>query len=71
MRHTRKKIVLDACKLSFEGKTHAEIAKILDVNVSAIWKWRKTPLWQEFEKELIEAHKQSLLGAQSTTLSEG
>ena len=71
MRHTRQKLLLEACKLSFEGKTHAEIAEILDINVSSLWKWRKTPLWKEFEQELIDAHKQSLIKAHAATLSEG
>lgn len=71
MRQAKKKLILEACKLSFEGKTDTEAAKILGVNVSALWRWRKTTLWQEFEDELIDAHKQSLIGAQSRTLSEG
>jgi len=71
MRQANKKLLLEACKLSFEGKRDVDIARILEINVSALWKWRKNPLWQEFEQELIDAHKQSLIGAQPTTLSEG
>jgi len=71
MRQANKKLLLEACKLSFEGKRDVEIAEILGINVSAMWKWRKTEFWQEFEQELIDRHKQSLLQAQSSTLSEG
>jgi len=71
MRQSKQKLILEACKLSFEGKTHAEIAKILDTHVSVLTRWRQTDLWKEFQQELIETHKQSLLEAHSTTLSEG
>ena len=71
MRQMNKKMVLAACKLSFDGKTDLQIAQTMDLHVSAVSRWRKTRLWQEFERELIDAHKQSLLGAESATLSEG
>ena len=71
MRQTNKKMLLEACKLSFEGKTDVQIAEILDINVSAMWRWRKNPLWVEFEQELLDAHKQSLIQAHvSATLSD-
>lgn len=71
MRQAKKKLILEACKLSFDGKTDTEVADTLDLHVSAVSRWRKHPLWQEFEQELLDAHKQSLLGAESATLSEG
>ena len=71
MRQAKKKLILDACKLSFDGKSDSEVAKELDVHVSAVSRWRKHPIWQGFEGELIDAHKQSLLEVQPTTLSEG
>ena len=61
MRNTSKKIILNACKLSFDGKTDPEVAAALGKHVSAISRWRKTAMWQEFEQELITTHKQSLL----------
>lgn len=66
MRQVKKKFVLEACKLSFEGNSDAEVAKFLKTSVSNISRWRKTPLWQEFEQELIDAHKQALLGNPSS-----
>ena len=74
MRRSNMKLLLTACQLSFEGKTDAEIAKDLQTVESAISRWRKSPVWTEFEDELIEAHKRSLLGQYQTptaTLSEG
>ena len=58
-RHT--KTILIACKLAFEGKTNDEIAAELGTHASAITRWRKTPIWTEFERELISAHKKSLI----------
>ena len=71
MRQAKKKVILDACQLSFNGKTDLEIADILGTAVSGVSRWRKSQLWQDFEQELIDAHKRSLLEAQPTTLSEG
>ena len=69
MRRTSTKLLLEACKLSFEGNTDAEIASRLQTSVSNVSRWRKKTIWQEFEQELIDAHKQSLLSAQSVTLA--
>ena len=71
MRPTNNKNILNACKMAFDGKTNDEIAALLGVNVSVVTRYRKTQLWKDFEKELIDTYKQSLLGAQSATLSEG
>ena len=71
MRRTSKKLLLEACKLSFEGSTDAQVAEALETSVSNVSRWRKKPLWQEFEQELVDAHKQSLLSEQPATLSEG
>ena len=63
MRRSNTKTILTACEMSFSGKTDNEIAKILRTNVSNMYRWRKSPIWQEFEQELILAHKESLLEA--------
>ena len=71
MRRKNKKLILVACKLSFNGRTNDQIAEELNINVGAVSRWRKDVLWHEFEQELIEAEKQSLLEARPATLSEG
>ena len=71
MRQSKKKLLLEACKLSFDGKSDSAVAAELGVYPTMITRWRTFPLWKEFEQELIDAHKQSLLGAQPATLSEG
>ena len=71
MRRTSTKLLLEACKLSFEGNTDAEIAVVLKTSVSNVSRWRKKILWQEFEQELINAYKQSLIEVPPATLSEG
>ena len=76
MRRSKLKLLLTACQMSFEGKTDAEIVKDLgsQVSESALSRWRKSSVWTEFEDELIQAHKQSLLGqyqGHTATLSEG
>ena len=63
MRMTKTKLILTACQMAFEGKTHAQIAEELGTHASNITRWRKTILWADFEKELIQAHKQSLINA--------
>ena len=63
MRKSKTKLILTACEMSFSGKTDAEVAVDLQTSVSNISRWRKTILWADFEKELIQAHKQSLINA--------
>ena len=63
MRRSNTKTILTACEMSFAGKTDTEIATILKTNVSNVSRWRKSPIWVEFEQELITAHKESLLEA--------
>ncbi len=71
MRRLNTKTILTACEMSFNGKPDHEIAADLGASVSAVSRWRKHEIWQEFEKELISTHKQSLLEAhRSTTLEE-
>ena len=63
MRRSNTKTILTACEMSFTGKTDTEIAADLETSVSNVSRWRKHEIWQEFEQELITAHKQSLLEA--------
>ena len=63
MRRLNTKNILTACEMSFAGKTDTEIATILKTSVSNVSRWRKNPIWVEFEQELITAHKESLLEA--------
>ena len=63
MRRSNTKTILTACEMSFAGKTDTEIATILRTSVSNVSRWRKHKIWQEFEQELISAHKESLLEA--------
>ena len=63
MRRSNTKTILTACEMPFNGKSDGEIATILGTNVSNVSRWRKSPIWVEFEQELITAHKESLLEA--------
>lgn len=70
MRRSNTKMILTACEMSFAGKTDNEIARLLETSVSNVSRWRKSPMWIEFEQELITAHKESLLEAHRTTLED-
>ena len=70
MRSSNTKTILTACEMSFAGNTDNEIATDLGMSVSAVSRWRKNEIWQEFEQELIAAHKELLLGAHRATLEE-
>ena len=61
MKRLDPKQILEACKLSFDGMTGAEIAKKLKVNPNTISRWRKLTLWKEMEQKLIEAEIQRVL----------
>ena len=67
MRRSNTKDILTACEMSFSGKTDNEIATGLGTSVSAVSRWRKSPIWVEFEQELITTHKESLLEAHRLT----
>ena len=70
MRRSNTKLILTACEMSFAGKTDTEIATTLETAVSNVSRWRKSPIWQEFEQELISAHKELLLEAHRLTTLE-
>ena len=67
MRRSNTKTILTACEMSFRGRTDHEIAMDLGASVSAVSRWRKNDIWQEFEQELISAHKESLLESHRTS----
>ena len=70
MRRSNTKTILTACEMSFAGNTDTEIAADLETSVSNVSRWRKHEIWQEFEQELIAAHKASLLEAHRATLED-
>ena len=70
MRRSNTKTILTACEMSFAGNTDTEIATGLGTSVSAVSRWRKNEIWQEFEQELITTHKESLLEAHRATLED-
>ena len=72
MRRSNTKTILTACEMSFAGNTDTEIAADLETSVSNVSRWRKNEIWQEFEQELIAAHKALLLEAHrsETTLED-
>lgn len=61
MRPLKAKRILQACQMAFDGTPVSKIALFLDVSEGTIGGWRKTDIWIEFEQELIDAHKQSVL----------
>lgn len=61
MKRLALKQILEACKMSFDGMTYAEIAKKLEVNPNTISRWRKLMLWKEMERKLIEAEIEKVL----------
>ena len=67
MRSNSKGTILTACQMSFSGMRNAEIAQHFDVSDSTVSRWRKKPLWIEFEQELLAAEKKAVLNAQLKT----
>ena len=55
------KQILTACRMSFDGKGNREIADVLGFTDTTVSNWRKLDIWQEFEAELIAAHKEQVL----------
>ena len=65
-RRVSKKHVLMACQMSFDGKGNREIATELGFTETTVSNWRKKPIWQEFEDELVEAYKKEVLSPKKT-----
>ncbi|MDE2674703.1 MAG: hypothetical protein OXH65_06300 [Paracoccaceae bacterium] len=53
-RHDPKKVI-KACRVSFEGNSDIETAKIVKVAPITVSNWRKLDIWKQTEKALIEA----------------
>ena len=61
MRNFSKGIVLEACKMSFNGTSNAKIAEHFKVTDSTVSRWRKLQIWIDFENELVDAYKAAAL----------
>jgi uncharacterized protein YjcR len=67
MRYLKPKLILEACRMSFNGMSNQGIAQKLEVSKGTVSRWRKLPLWIDFEKELLAAEKEAVLNAQLKT----
>ena len=53
-----------ACQMSFSGISNAEITQRFRVNASTVSRWRKFPIWIDFETECITTDKQAAVQEQ-------
>ena len=60
-----KGTILTACEMSFNGASNTEIAAHFKVTDSTVSRWRKNPVWIDFENELIAAYKAAALKKQN------
>ena len=66
MRSNSKGTILTACQMSFSGMSNAEIAGMsnaeiaehFNVSGSTVSRWRKNPVWIDFENELVATYKE-------------
>ena len=58
MHSNSKGTILTACQMSFSGMNNAEIAEHFDVSGSTVSRWRKNPVWIDFENELVATYKE-------------
>ena len=65
------KLILEVCQESFNGTPDNELAQKYGVSKTTISGWRKLNLWKEFEAELIDAHKQNLVGTATQAAKSG
>ncbi len=70
MRSNSKGTILAACEMSFNGASNTEIAAHFKVTDSTISRWRKNPVWIDFENELIAAYKAAALKKQDPNATE-
>ena len=61
MRSNSKGAILEACEMSFKGISNAEITEHFKVTDSTVSRWRKLPVWIDFENELVAAYKAAAL----------
>ena len=64
MRSNLKSKILMACQMSFSGMSNAKIAKHFDVTDSTVSRWRKLPIWIDFEDELLTAYRKAAVQKQ-------
>ncbi len=58
MHSNSKGTILSACQMSFSGMSNAEIAEHFKVSDSTVSRWRKNPVWIDFENELVTTYKE-------------
>ena len=64
MRSNLKSKILMACQMSFSGVSNAKIAEHFEVTDSTVSRWRKLPIWIEFEDELLTAYRKAAVQKQ-------
>lgn len=53
-----------ACQMSFSGTSNAKIAEHFAVTDSTVSRWRKLPIWIDFENELLTAYRKAAVEKQ-------
>ena len=64
MRSSLKSKILMACQMSFSGTSNAKIAEHFSVTDSTVSRWRKLPIWIDFENELLTAYRKAAVQKQ-------
>lgn len=59
-----KSKVLMACQMSFFGTSNSKIAEHFGVSSSTVSRWRKLPIWVDFENELLTAYRKAAVEKQ-------
>lgn len=63
----RKGKIIRACQMAFNGEQSAKIADALNVSQTTVSNWRKHPLWEDTEKQLIAAEQKAVINEQLAT----
>ena len=64
MRSNLESKILMACQMSFSGTSNAKIAEHFAVTDSTVSRWRKLPIWKDFENELLTAFRKAAVQKQ-------
>lgn len=64
MRSNLESKILMACQMSFSGTSNAKIAEHFEVTDSTVSRWRKLPIWIDFENELLTAFRKAAVQKQ-------
>ena len=64
MRSNLESKILMACQMSFSGASNAKIAEHFEVTDSTVSRWRKLPIWIDFENELLAAFRKAAVQKQ-------